>query len=868
MKAAFFFALLFCNYTLSAQFLDQNFSQTDLSGWLGDRDHFQLLNDQLQLHHPSPGSDNLSYLSYPALTDLSLTSHWEAYLQLDFAPSSRNFSRFYLSASRADLTGALNGYFLQVGGEDGSQDGLALYRQDGEKEVLLLKATPGAVATRPVTVRVRISRSPPGLWQLEADYQGGENYEPAGEVNDLTYPRGRFIGFWCRYSSTRADDFAFDDLLVGPLSKDTQPPTLLSVETLSNRQLVLHFDEPLLPASATQPGNYTLNGGLGAPSSTELSASDPAQVHLCWQQSFTDLTEYILTVSAITDVYGNTSDVQVIRFTYVELIPPSAEHLILTEIMAAPTDDLGLPKAEYLEIYNRGKQAIDLDGMGIASGSSPKILPAYILFPDQYLILTDEEAAPALAAFGPTLGIPNFPGLTNTSDQIRITSPDEEVIVELSYDQSWYGDAQKADGGWSLELVQPDAPLNCADNWRASISLLGGTPGAVNSVWQQNLTSEGPILISAFAESELEVTLRFDKALDVGQAGATAHYRIEPDIQIAAADPQADPREVLLLLDTPLLPEKIYEVTLTSGLTDCLGNPANSSVSKRLGLANTPVPGQLVINELLFFPAIGGAAFLEVYNRSDQVIDLQGMLVHILMSDGNARTASIQQPIVLFPKEYAVISPDPLDILDRYTVKFPGRLWKNKLPSFGPSGTLSLINASAEVLDAFNFSGELHAPLLDDERGVSLERIDSEAATNAAGNWHSAAGTIGFATPTYENSQAYSTTVVTEGQLISLSHNRFSPDGDGFEDILLMHYQTDRPGYHAQVQIFDMQGRLVKRLLRNELLAGQGILKWDGSTDTGQKARLGIYILWIEVIHPDGRIQRQKATCVLAGRLR
>jgi flagellar hook assembly protein FlgD len=71
--------------------------------------------------------------------------------------------------------------------------------------------------------------------------------------------------------------------------------------------------------------------------------------------------------------------------------------------------------------------------------------------------------------------------------------------------------------------------------------------------------------------------------------------------------------------------------------------------------------------------------------------------------------------------------------------------------------------------------------------------------------------------------------------------------------------------YVANVQIFDAMGRMTKRLLENELLGLEGTFKWDGSTDNGDKARIGIYILWIEIFQPNGGKVLEKKTVVVGG---
>jgi len=94
-----------------------------------------------------------------------------------------------------------------------------------------------------------------------------------------------------------------------------------------------------------------------------------------------------------------------------------------------------------------------------------------------------------------------------------------------------------------------------------------------------------------------------------------------------------------------------------------------------------------------------------------------------------------------------------------------------------------------------------------------------------------------------------------------------SPDGDGFQDALIIDYQTSNPGFLANIRIYDARGRLIKKLNQQTLIATEGSLKWDGSTDDNEKASIGIYVLVAEFIHPDGRVQTDKETIIVAGRL-
>jgi hypothetical protein len=60
-------------------------------------------------------------------------------------------------------------------------------------------------------------------------------------------------------------------------------------------------------------------------------------------------------------------------------------------------------------------------------------------------------------------------------------------VDEVTYSDYWYHDDVKKDGGWTLELINPEAPAACADsvNWTASNDAAGGTPDSRTAYIQQ-----------------------------------------------------------------------------------------------------------------------------------------------------------------------------------------------------------------------------------------------------------------------------------------------------------------------------------------------------------------------------------------------
>ena len=86
--------------------------------------------------------------------------------------------------------------------------------------------------------------------------------------------------------------------------------------------------------------------------------------------------------------------------------------------------------------------------------------------------------------------------------------------------------------------------------------------------------------------------------------------------------------------------------------------------------------------------------------------------------------------------------------------------------------------------------------------------------------------TVGFATPGYRNSQWYGETK-TNGR-VEVVNEVFSPDNDGFDDMLAVHYHFDDPGTTMSLRIYTIEGIPMRDVLINESLAIEGDIFWDG----------------------------------------
>nr|MBP9689839.1 gliding motility-associated C-terminal domain-containing protein [Bacteroidia bacterium] len=218
------------------------------------------------------------------------------------------------------------------------------------------------------------------------------------------------------------------------------------------------------------------------------------------------------------------------------------------------------------------------------------------------------------------------------------------------------------------------------------------------------------------------------------------------------------------------------------------------------------------------------------------------------------------------PNGYLVITPDPTVEQQHYYCKYPENMIKANVPSMNDdAGNVLLLNTQGVVFDEFVYSDKMHVPLLDDKDGVSLERIDFNRATNDQTNWTSAAAAVNYATPTYRNSQ-YLNTERSEN-VFELQPKTISPDGDGYEDVMNINYLINDNGYTGTLTIYNAAGQEVKQLFKNSLLAPNGTYTWDGTTNSGQKAPVGLYVFYFEIFNLNGDVKSYKTVGVVAAKL-
>ncbi len=93
--------------------------------------------------------------------------------------------------------------------------------------------------------------------------------------------------------------------------------------------------------------------------------------------------------------------------------------IVIDEIMADPSPQIGLPGNEWIELKNTTRQSINLQGWRIAQPTGQSgAMPDFNLPPDSFVIVCSNSAVAAMLVFGTTIPVTSFPSLDNDGDQI------------------------------------------------------------------------------------------------------------------------------------------------------------------------------------------------------------------------------------------------------------------------------------------------------------------------------------------------------------------------------------------------------------------------------------------------------------------
>lgn len=833
---------------ISDNFEDGDYNQNP--AWRDDNSDFIVTNGLLQLNaHAREGK---SFIHLPSKHAIEAT--WQFKVKMDFNPSSSSYCRVFLMADQSNPDQVSNGYFLKIGG---ANDDICLYRKERGAETLVINGRDKMLNTSKVNSTIKVTHDINGNWELYCDSIGNSDFKLLGAAIDINLQQSDFFILECAYIASRSTRFYFDDFeIAGKAYSDGTIPTLVCFKPISKTKIECTFSEPVADISS---GVLLINDTI-KPQTIELKED---KITLTYLSPFLCETSNHLFISGIKDKWGNCSIDTSVSFSY---CTPELFDIVFNEIMADPSPAINLPDAEYIELYNRSNKTFRTENWRLVAGTTSYLFPDTVIMPNSYTIICTEASESTFRRYGLALGLfTSATTLNNSGEALHLYDSENQIISWLEYSDSWYNDDYKAEGGWSLEQIDTSNPCNGKDNWTASKGKTGGTPGLQNSVNAENADSRKPEIKQIYVPNDSSVLLTFNEPLLSQTIFNNENFVLSANIFPKKVEITGNTyNTILLTLNNRLEQVKVYTLSIRPSIRDCVGNMLDHQIDTIVGVPQLTDSLDIVINEVLFNPYSEKPEYIELYNRSDKILDASNLAFTFENNSTKSTFVASADAFLFYPHSYLVFSPDPDQVINTYKHCKASNIYgcNNWKALDDKEGTITLQTLNLTPIDKFSYSESTHQPSLTSKEGVSLERINTEVATNNPANWHSAAETVQFGTPGLLNSQYIAENNTTEP--FTIENELFSPDNDSYNDVLKVIYHFDKPGFRISAWVFDAIGRKKTCLMNNALPENSGFFTWDGQSEEGKRCTPGMYIIFIRLVNDDGEVKEFKKACVLA----
>jgi len=538
---------------------------------------------------------------------------------------------------------------------------------------------------------------------------------------------------------------------------------------------------------------------------------------------------------------------------------------------------------EFIEIFNRSySNSVDVTGWRLSDSLSiDEIVDAgqgMILLPRQYCVILDGSYFDNSTTYDSV--IPDSSLIVRISDNgfgssglsnsvartLTLLDSDSQVVDSYQYTLDNLP-------GYSDEKINIDAG-NEKENWGNSIKK-GGTPGFRNSIapydFDLGFTSEA----MTYSPSSLVRTLQ----------NVTIYCRISNP----GLNPFIDPYEITIFVDTNrdstfsdtdyLLFDEIENLDIDIGeqiqiesswqpqsagnfrigavlQSEKDENPLNNFSSTEIAVVESRET--VKINEIKFLAKESEPEWIELYNNGEEALSLSDWGIADLRD-----TCWIDSNIILHPGQFKVIAADS-GLQSLYTIEDSLIFISRHLPTLNNSeDVIFLLNPAGGWVEQVPYNIDWLEG--EDYRKPSLERIHYNLDSRLGRNWGPSTAPEG-ATPGKLNSLF--TPEPVRKLKVKISPNPFSPDGDGFEDYAMIAIKSPADGARLRLEIYDISGHKIRSIKDNDFVGSSQNVVWDGRNDKGTVVRMGIYIIFAQILDDrNGVLQEYKETVVVAHKL-
>ena len=400
---------------------------------------------------------------------------------------------------------------------------------------------------------------------------------------------------------------------------------------------------------------------------------------------------------------------------------------------------------QWIEIYNKSKKIINLKGYQIFSnGKKNKVITEETLIkPDDYYVIARDSS---VFGFNSKLTAVTLSAFTTLTGKIAILDSLNRAIDSLDYKSTWGGSIGK-----SLERIDPSKGSSDSTNWKTTVSKYGGTPGGINSTTQKNYDLFIKSFLSTVRYSEVGKNSSLSVAVSNNGKSIAKNYSVKlfKDINFNGVE---DPNELLAELpgsnlnagssanfsfstNNIVLGQNRFIVRVDFSNDEFAENNSSSIVLN--GIIINEVKGDLVINEIMYSSRYVTQQWIEIFNKSQKVINLNG---YQLLSGGK-KTKVVNKDIYVNPDNYLVIARDSS------VFNYNSKLAFAVVTDFGSmSGKVAILDSLNRSIDSLEYKSAWGGT-----GGKSLERIEVSNSSADSTNWKSSVSQS-FATPGLINS--------------------------------------------------------------------------------------------------------------------
>jgi len=278
----------------------------------------------------------------------------------------------------------------------------------------------------------------------------------------------------------------------------------------------------------------------------------------------------------------------------ITVVGGATDDIVISEIMYNPPES-GTDSLEFIEIYNNGADAVDLEGWSLSGVNLT--FPAVSIAAGEYLV-----TAVNANAISTILGVSNAVeweggGLSNGGETLQLINAADVVVDEVNYDDGGAWPTSPDGNGASLVLCDASADNNDGANWIAALTATGAivndaeifaNPGAASGC------PDNPVV--AFLDTESTVsedagTLTARVAINFGNASETSVDVVVSTLSTATpgddftftmttltfpAGVEKDTMEVTMNITDDMMPEgtEVAALALVTVTNDGLVDPA------------------------------------------------------------------------------------------------------------------------------------------------------------------------------------------------------------------------------------------------------------------------------------------------------